>query len=116
VADRRVIEASERGHHSIQVVLRLGLAVGAALMAIGLIVDLAEGDRTLVAVPLRSILGTGSIGDRLMAVGILALLLTPVARVMVLVGVWWKEGDRRFAAVGLVVLAVLITGIVAGLG
>ncbi len=96
--------------------LLTGLAVSVAAMAVGLVVDLLEGERTAVAVPLRSLLWAGSIGDRIMAVGVLVLLLTPIARVVVLIGVWWRERDRRFVVVGAVVLAILVAGMVVGLG
>lgn len=116
MADRSVAEASERGHHRIRLVLGTGLVLAVVAMAVGLAVDLLEGERMAVAVPLRSIFGVGSVGDRIMAFGILVLVLTPVARVVALIGVWWREGDRRFVLVGATVLVILVAGMVAGLG
>jgi len=51
-----------------------------------------------------------------MAVGILMLILTPVARVVALIGIWGRQRDRKFALVGTVVLVVLCLGIVLGRG
>lgn len=116
MSDDRTAAASELSHRRIQRVLRYGLVLGIAAMALGLIIDLVEGDMAAVAVPLHSLLGVGSMGDRAMAVGILILALTPVARVVALVIVWWREHDRRFALVGLTVLAVLALGAFLGRG
>ena len=114
MADSAVVEASDRGHRRIQWVLRAGLGLGVTAMAIGLVIDLAEGDLAAVAVPLWSLFGVGSVGDRAMALGILVLALTPVVRVVALVIVWWREHDRRFAAVGAAVLVVLALGVLLG--
>lgn len=116
VDDRTLIEASERNHRRIQWVLRIGLLLGVVTMASGLAIDLVEGDMAAVAVPLRSITRAGSVGDRVMAVGILMLILTPVARVVALIGIWGRQRDRKFALVGTVVLVVLCLGIVLGRG
>jgi uncharacterized membrane protein len=108
--------ASNRDHQRIRLVLLTGLVIAVAAMTVGFVVDLLEGERVAVAVPLRSIFGVGSVGDRIMAFGILVLVLTPVARVVALIGVWWRERDRRFVLVGATVLVILVVGMIAGLG
>jgi uncharacterized membrane protein len=44
--------------------------------------------------------------------GVVLLMLTPVARVLVLTLGLFREGDRRFGLVSLAVLAILVAGIV----
>ena len=50
------------------------------------------------------------------AAGILLVLATPVAAVAVAVGAFLRNGDVRFAAIGLLVLAALIASFVLGVG
>jgi Protein of unknown function (DUF1634) len=50
--------------------------------------------------------------EPLLRAGVLLLMLTPVARVLVLTIGLFREGDRRFAFVSFVVLAILVAGIV----
>ena len=114
MVDAPLADASDRGHRRIQTVLRAGLILSVVAMAAGFAVDLAEGQMAAVSVRISSIFHAGSVGDRMMAVGILALVLTPVVRVAALVVVWAREHDRRFAWVGVTVLAILLLGIVLG--
>jgi len=54
-----------------------------------------------------------SLGDAsLLRAGVLILMFTPVARVLVLTLGLFREGDRRFGFVSLTVLAILAAGIV----
>jgi uncharacterized membrane protein len=54
-----------------------------------------------------------SLGDTaLLRAGVLILMFTPVARVLVLTLGLFREGDRRFGFVSLTVLAILAAGIV----
>jgi uncharacterized membrane protein len=50
-------------------------------------------------------------GRALVQLGVLALVATPVARVALSVGAFALARDRRFVAVGLVVLATLLAGL-----
>lgn len=104
--DRRVVAA----------VLRTGLALACALMAAGLVVKVANGDRHATAVRLFDVAGVDSLGDRLLAIGIAVLAATPAMRVLALVVLWAREGDRRFVAVALVVVAVLVAATAIGRG
>ncbi len=104
--DRRVVA----------MVLRTGLAVACALMAAGLTVTLARGDRHAHVVRLFEIGGDQAVGDLLLAAGVVVLALTPAVRVLALVVLWAREGDRRFVAVALVVVAVLVAAAAFGHG
>ena len=114
MVDAPLADASDRSHRRIQTVLRVGLILSVVAMAAGFVVDVAEGEMATVSVRISSIFHAGSVGDRMMAVGILALVLTPVVRVAALVVVWAREHDRRFAWVGIIVLVILLLGIVLG--
>jgi len=83
-------------------------------MAAGLVVDAARGELEATPVRLGGIFRDGGAGDRIMAVGILVLSFTPLVRVATLIAVWAREGDRRFVAVGLAVIAVLATSLTLG--
>lgn len=74
----------------VEVVLSLGVAASGALLLLGLV----------------------SGGEAVLRIGIVLLMLTPVARVAVMTFGLFQEGDRRFGFVSLAVLAVLVTGIV----
>jgi uncharacterized membrane protein len=75
---------------TIEVVLTLGLAGSALLLVLGLTLDRAQ----------------------LLQVGILLLMMTPVARVVVVTVGLFHEGDKLFGFVSLGILTVLITSVV----
>lgn len=77
---------------------------------------LAAGDSSAPHVPLHSLFHAPSGGDALMAWGILALAVTPAARVIALLVLWSVEHDRRFVLVALAVLVVLAVAALAGGG
>ena len=99
-----------------QWVLRIGLALAATLMAVGLVLALATGEHAGAAVRLHALLSDGTLADRLIATGLLILASTPVIRVVALVAIWIRERDRRFALAGLIVCAILATAILSGRG
>lgn len=93
--------------------LRVGLAVAAAGMTLGLVWALASGH--LAAQPFRfDDLGRGQAGAALMGVGLVVLALTPAARVLALVVDFSLERDWKFAAVAVGVAVLLAVGIVLG--
>ncbi len=51
-----------------------------------------------------------------MTIGLLILMLTPIARVIVLGVDWLLEGERLFAAVAATVLTLLAISVVLGTG
>lgn len=96
--------------------LRLGLIGSAALLAVGLVLQLVAGD--MVARPMTLIPqapgAERSWGEVVTSLGVLLLALTPVARAAMLVGLWIKEKDWRFVLVAAAVLCVL--GVAVALG
>lgn len=52
-----------------------------------------------------------------LAVGVMLVVLIgwPLVRVAWLVGDWWHVGDRRYAAIGVALLGVVVAGAVASL-
>jgi uncharacterized membrane protein len=100
---------------TIQLVLRGGLAVAVALMVSGVTVSFASGERSAPA--LRPFdLGHQSVGETFMVLGVLALAVTPLLRVLALIVLWGRQRDARFVIAGVVVLAVLIVSAVVGHG
>jgi uncharacterized membrane protein len=82
--------AARRLERAIEGVLTAGVLASGALLVLGL-----------------------SLGDvALLRAGVLILMFTPVARVLVLTLGLFREGDRRFGFVSLTVLAILAAGIV----
>lgn len=93
--------------------LQGGLLVGALLMATGLAWAVATGP-VARPIPLGSLFREGTAPDRLMALGVLALALTPISRVVALVLMWRAEGDYRFVATGMTVVVVLAIAVLLG--
>jgi uncharacterized membrane protein len=52
----------------------------------------------------------------LLDLGLLALMLTPLVRIIILAGGWALRRDFRFALVALVVLLLLIASLLKGVG
>lgn len=99
-----------------QLVLRGGLAIGCVLLAIGLVMALATGEHMAAPVHLHALLAEGTTADRVIAWGLLLLAMTPVVRVLSLVGIYALERDRKFVLVALVVVVVLGAAIMSGHG
>jgi hypothetical protein len=100
--------------HIVQLLLRVGLAAATVMVTAGLGWALATGRETSLPVGLGALLADAEAPDRLMAGGILVLALTPVARVVALLVLWWRERDWTFVAVGFAVVVVLVAAIVLG--
>lgn len=105
--------ASHRDHRVIQIVLQIGMYVGGALMLAGVAWS-AIGQ--IAAGGWKASLHDGHHGDAIMRAGILTLAFTPVVSVASLVWMWLRKRDWRFAAVGGIVLAVLIVSMLTGRG
>ena len=97
--------------HRVHRTLLAGVVAGAVLMALGLAVALVRGQPGPAPTPgsVRAMFGRAMAGDAaaLVDLGLLVLILTPAVRVLVLVIGWAAAGDRLFAAVAGVVLALL---------
>jgi uncharacterized membrane protein len=74
-------------------VLRIGAYLSIALIVIGGALHLA---------------GAGLLAHRIVAVGLLVLMSTPITRVLTAGIVFLREGDRRYALVSLGVFLILI--------
>ena len=94
--------------------MQLGLAIALSLMLVGWAIDLASGTLTLQRVPLAALASRMPLGTRLASIGVLALGLTPVARVVILGTAWAVSGQGRLALIAASVLAVLSASFVAG--
>ena len=110
----RPVEAINRLVHR---VLMTGLAISATLLVAGLVVWAARGGLLPRSVTgpvqaLRDIGGLRPVG--FFSLGLLALILTPFARVAGSVVIFLREHDRRYAAITAVVLAIMVASILLG--
>ncbi|HEY6460058.1 MAG TPA: DUF1634 domain-containing protein, partial [Polyangiaceae bacterium] len=94
--------------------LRVGLAVALSLLLAGWILDLASGSHAEPAVALGKLTTHLPLGLRLGALGVLALAVTPASRVLLLLYLWTRERDWRFAAVAATVAAILVAAVLLG--
>ena len=104
-------------------ILRLSIGLCLLLIVLGLVLFVAQGGSQVPALPrgsLKDILATAlPRGEDLHAgafldVGLIALLLTPVARLIGGVYISARAGDGLYVLIGLVVLGLVITGMIAG--
>ena len=113
-------DATSRLRSAIHHVLRAGVVASGVLLVAGLAAIWLRGETLPGGLPasfgavIRGALRAD--GPSLLALGLLVLMSTPVARVAVLAAGWLLEGDRRFAAVALAVLAVLLASMALGIG
>jgi uncharacterized membrane protein len=100
-AERRPERASQRLERVVGVVLRAGVRLSTTCLAIGVVWALATGE---------------SGGARLLLqIGILVLLMTPVARVVVSIAQYVADRDWPFATLTTIVLLELLASAVAAL-
>lgn len=100
--------------------LLTGLLISGSLLILGTILSLAKhearpdgrpsGVETIVS---QAIHGNGI---AILYLGIFILMLTPILRVIVLAFGWLLEREWRFAAIAILVLALLATSVVLGTG
>lgn len=94
---------------SIQV-LTWGFRIGAALLALGILVALVRREPlNREADPIVEVVAQVRAGNAagIIDLAILWLMLVPVVTVIVVAASFWRLGDRRYAALCLVVLAIL---------
>lgn len=84
----------------IGIVLRAGVVISSTCLAVGLLLDLAIG---------------GALAALLLNAGIVVLLATPLARVVVSTAQYVSQRDWRFAALTFIVLLELVASAVAAL-
>lgn len=98
---------------SVAFVLRYGALASALLMALGVVLTMILGGE--LAAPHRldefprllaqlADLNPGAISE----LGLVVLLMTPVARVVATVVEFWRAGERRYRVTALAVLAVVL--------
>lgn len=109
-------ERTGRDDRLVERTLQAGLAIALGLMLAGLLVDAGTGALDARPVRLGALASPMPLGTRLVALGVLALGLTPASRVVLLVMLWTRERDWRFVVVAAVVLAVLAVALFAGAG
>jgi uncharacterized membrane protein len=106
--------------------LRVGVTLAATVVILGAIIYLIRNggsmpeDQVFHGEPadLREIFGIlqevrAVRGRAIIQLGILLLILTPVARVAFSVFAFWKERDRLYVIITLIVLTVLVRGLLA---
>jgi uncharacterized membrane protein len=104
--------------HLIHHTLRAGVSISATLLTLGLLVVIVrDTPRPAVAPPLSEILRQAFManGAGLIYLGLLLLMITPVARVMMLVYGYARIGWWRFVLISLMVLLLLGTGLALGI-
>ena len=87
-----------------------GFRLGAALLALGIVVALVKGEPLgHEADPISEVIGMVRAGyaSGITDLAILWFMLTPVVTVIVVAASFWRLGDRRYALLSLVVLAIL---------
>ncbi|MFZ0492547.1 MAG: hypothetical protein WAM81_05015 [Acidimicrobiia bacterium] len=95
-------------------VLRGGVALGGALLAIGLVMGIATGDVSTPALRLTDLFAGGSLDSRLELAGILLCSATPGAGVLALIGARLRGRDWGAAATAAVVVTILVVGMIIG--
>lgn len=103
--------------HGVHRVLLGGVTVSAALLLAGLTITLATGRQHIARQDsLLAVVNAAAQfdGAALTVLGLLALMVTPILRVIVLAVGWSLARDWRFAAVALVVLATLAASMTLG--
>lgn len=87
-----------------------GFRLGAALLALGIVMALVKREPLgHEADPISDVIATVRAGyaSGIIDLAILWFMLTPVATVMVVAVSFWRLGDRRYALLCLIVLAIL---------
>lgn len=117
MTDPVVVSEDRELNVSVSRVLALGLSAAVASMLLGTALEMALGEPVSdQAVPLGRLAGELGLGRprAFQTLGILLLLATPFARVAVLAAGYLRRGERRFAAISFLVLAVLTFSVLLG--
>lgn len=108
--------ADPRTNTVVKIVLRTGLVLALLVLFSGLVVQLASGHDVAVQVRMFDLFAPRSTGERIMAVGVLLLALTPAMGVLSLLVRWIGERDRVYVGVGVIVVVELSAAVLIGLG
>jgi uncharacterized membrane protein len=87
-----------------------GFRIGAALLLLGIVLTLVQGQELAAeaapfAVVLSLVLSGNAAG--VIDLAIIWFMIVPVVAVVAVAAAFWRMGDRRYAALSLVVLAIL---------
>jgi uncharacterized membrane protein len=99
--DRSAVGTAPRLERVIGVVLRAGVMTSSACLAVGLVLALVNGE--------------GGVASLLLHTGIIVLLATPVARVVVSIVQYANDRDWMFTLLTAIVLVELLASAVAAL-
>jgi uncharacterized membrane protein len=112
--------ARHRLEHAVHLTLLAGVTASGLLLFAGLLLLFAGHQPRPEGLPpaFRALLQGAFRGDGLSIIHLALLLLmaTPLVRVAVLAVGWAAQGDRRFAAVALIVLGLLAVSLAIGVG
>jgi uncharacterized membrane protein len=100
-ADQPALPASGRLEHAVGVVLRAGVTISSVCLAVGVLWSLVTGESGAARMLLQT--------------GIVVLLTTPVARVVVSIAQYISDRDWPFATLTIIVLIELLASAVAAL-
>lgn len=97
-------------------VLRVGLVLSFVVLVVGLVIELASGPHQAIAVKMFDLFAPRPVGERIMAVGVLLLTMTPACGVLSVFLGFIRERDRRYVGVAAMVVVVLVAAVVVGVG
>ena len=100
-AERPPLSASQRLERAVGVVLRAGVTLSSVCLAVGVVWSLVTGESGVARILLQT--------------GIVVLLMTPVARVVVSIAQYVSDRDWTFATLTSIVLLELLASAVAAL-
>jgi uncharacterized membrane protein len=100
-AERPALSASQRLEHAVGAVLRAGVTASSVCLAVGVLWSLVTGESGAARILLQT--------------GIVVLLMTPVARVIVSIAQYISDRDWPFATLTIIVLIELLASAVAAL-
>lgn len=107
--------ADPRTNTVVKRVLRTGLVLAFAILAVGLVVQLASGHDVAHQVRMLDIGSAHPLGEKIMGFGVLVLALTPTCGVLSVLLSWVRERDRVYVGVGVIVVIVLGAAVAVGL-
>ncbi len=105
--------AADRLSRWVSGTLSIGMLLAISVIAFGVLAGLVTGDAS--APPGRGIgaqIGAGKPAS-IVALGLLLLALTPIAQLLAAIAAFARQGERRYAAISAIVLALLVVGIAA---
>jgi uncharacterized membrane protein len=95
-------------------ILTWGFRAGAALLALGIVLTLAQGQQLVgEAAPFAEVLSQVLAGNAagVVDLAIIWFMIVPVITVVAVAAAFWRIGDRRYAGLSIVVLVILSASI-----